>query len=123
MKNKLNIAVIAAFISMFINLVFADGHSNCKNSKWGADDELGGANYVSDERTKLAAKLIKKGKSHPLGIAISSKTPAFPPRTLSLTVMAPNQNAGADLKGALGYHMTYADDILNTWVEIGRAHV
>ena len=44
MKNKLKIAVIAAFISMFINLVFADGHSNCKNSKWGADDELGGAN-------------------------------------------------------------------------------
>ena len=33
--------------------------------------------------------------------------------------MAPNQNAGADLKGALGYHMTYADDILNTWVGIG----
>ena len=65
------------------------------------------------------SKLIKKGKSHPLGIAISSKTPAFPPRTLSLTVMAPNQNAGADLKGALGYHMTYADDILNTWVGIG----
>ena len=74
---------------------------------------------ISDERTKLAAKLIKKGKSHPLGIAISNKTPAFPPRTLSLTVMAPNQNAGADLKGALGYHMTYADDILNTWVGIG----
>tara|TARA_Y100000591_G_scaffold228727_1_gene199720 strand:- start:81 stop:785 length:705 start_codon:yes stop_codon:yes gene_type:complete len=33
--------------------------------------------------------------------------------------MAPNQNAGADLEGALGYHMTYADDILNTWVGIG----
>ncbi len=52
MKNKLNIAVVTAFISMFINLVFADGHSNCKNSKWGAEDELGGANYVSEERTK-----------------------------------------------------------------------
>ena len=97
MKNKLNIAVLAAFLSMFINLAIADGHSNCKNSKWGAGDELGGANYVSEERTKLATKLIKKGKSHPLGITISSKTHAFPPRTLSLTVMAPNQNAGANL--------------------------
>ena len=57
--------------------------------------------------------------SHPLGITISSKIPAFPPRTLSPIVMAPNQNAGADLKGALGYHMIYADDILNTWVGIG----
>ena len=69
-----------------------------------ADDELGSANYVSDERTKLAAKLIKKSNS--LGIAISSETPAFPPRTLLLTLMEPNQNAGADLKGALSYHMT-----------------
>ena len=102
MKNKFKFAVIAAFASMFVNLVFADGHSNCKNSKWGADDELGGANYVSDERTKLVAKLIKNGKSHPLGIAISSKTPAFLSRTLSLTVMAPNQNAGDDLKGGFG---------------------
>ena len=70
------------------------------------------------KRTKLC-RACKKGKSHPLGIAISSKTPAFPPRTLSLTVFAPNQSAGANLKGALGYHMTYADDILNTWVGIG----
>ena len=38
-----------------------------------------------------------------------------------LTVFAPNHDkgAGSNLKGALGYHMTYADDILNTWVGIG----
>jgi hypothetical protein len=63
--------------------------------------------------------IVEKGKSHPLSITINSKTPAFPPRTLSLTVMAPNQSNGANLTGALGYHMTYADDILNTWVGIG----
>ena len=119
MKKIFKNSIFTFLVFMIANLVLADAHSNCKNSKWGADDELGGANYISEKRTKLAAKLIKQGKSHPLGIAISSKTPAFPPRTLSLTVMAPNQNAGADLKGALGYHMTYADDILNTWVGIG----
>jgi hypothetical protein len=36
-----------------------------------------------------------------------------------LTVITPNQSNGANLTGALGYHMTYADDILNTWVGIG----
>ena len=85
-------------LSMVSVTTTADGHGKCKHSKWGADDELGGANYLSEKRTKLAAKLIKKGKSHPLGITINSKTPAFPPRTLSLTVMAPNQNTGANLK-------------------------
>ena len=102
-----------------VSTLLAADHSDCKNSKWGAEDQIGAANYISDKRTKLAATLVKKGKSYPLGVTISSKTPAFPPRTLSLTVMAPNQNAGANLKGALGYHMTYADDILNTWVGIG----
>ena len=74
------------------HVLLADGHENCKPSKWGAEDELGAANYINEKRTKLAANLIKQGKSHPLGITINSKTPAFPPRTLSLTVMAPNQN-------------------------------
>lgn len=99
--------------------LMAEESNNCKYSKWGAEDEIGAANYLSEKRTKLAAKLVKEGKSHPLGVSISSKTPAFPPRTLSLTVFAPNQSAGANLSGALGYHMTYADDILTTWVGIG----
>ena len=99
--------LLLSFFSVIIllstsSIVFADGHGKCKPSKWGADDEIGAANYVSEKRTKLAAELVKQGKSHPLGIAISSKTPAFPPRTLSLTVFAPNQSAGANLKGALG---------------------
>ncbi len=103
----------------FSEFIIAEEDSKCKFSKWGADDEIGAANYVNEKRTKLAAKLVKQGKSHPLGVTISSKTPAFPPRTLSLTVFAPNQSAGSNLKSALGYHMTYADDILNTWVGIG----
>ena len=118
-KSSFFVIFSALFSLAITNSVLADEHAKCKNSKWGADDEIGAANYINDKRTKLAAGLVKKGKSYPLGVTISSKTPAFPPRTLSLTVMAPNQNAGANLSGALGYHMTYADDILNTWVGIG----
>ena len=122
MKVLTKISMIFAFVLFIANIslnVLADGHEKCKNSKWGAGDELGGANYLSEKRTKLAAKLIKKGKSYPLGITINSKTPAFPPRFLSLTVMAPNQTNGADLSAAFGYHINYNDDILNTWVGIG----
>ena len=117
--NKIFKLLLPLFLVLNVaNNMYAE-NSDCKNSKWGADDELGSANYINEKRTKLAAKLIKKGKSHPLGVTINNKTPAFPPRTLSLTVMAPNQYNGANLTGALGYHMNYNDDILNTWIGIG----
>ena len=60
--------MIFAFVLFIANIslnVLADGHEKCKNSKWGAGDELGGANYLSEKRTKLAAKLIKKGEDVP----------------------------------------------------------
>lgn len=89
---------------------------DCKPSKWGADDEIGSANLVTPERTKAAAALIKQGKSHPLGIVIDNTTPAFPPRSLSLQVVQPNQQGGGRL---FGYKGSYNDDLLQTWVGIG----
>ena len=113
------ITVVLSFLSMSITYSLADGHGCEANSKWGAEDELGGANYNSEKRTKMAAKLIKKGRVEPLGVTISSKTPAFPPRNLNLQVVSPGQVQGANLSGAFGYHMTYNDDLIQTWVGIG----
>lgn len=90
----------------------------CKESKWGPDDQIGSANLVTPERTLEAAKLIKQGKSMPLGIVISSETPAFAPRSLSLQVVQPNQQGGQKLTG-FGYPGNYNDDVLQTWVGIG----
>lgn len=90
----------------------------CEHSHWGAEDRMGSANLVTPERTMEAAKLIKQGKSVPLGITIGADTPAFPPRSLSLTVLAPNQ-AGGRLLEQFGYPGNYNDDILQTWVGIG----
>lgn len=92
--------------------------ADCAPSKWGAEDEIGSANLVSPENTLLAAKLIKQGKSLPLGIVIDSKTPAFAPRSLSLQVVQPNQQGGQKLS-AFGYPANYNDDLLQTWVGIG----
>lgn len=92
--------------------------ADCTPSKWGKDDVIGSANLVSPERTMAAAKLIKQGKSTPLGIVIDSKTPAFPPRSLSLQVVQPGQAGGTKLT-QFGYPGNYNDDIIQTWVGIG----
>lgn len=92
--------------------------ADCTHSKWGADDEIGSANLVTPERTLAATKLIKQGKSMPLGIVIDSSTPAFPPRGLSMQVVQPNQQGGQRLDG-FGYPGVYNDDVAHIWFGIG----
>ena len=117
MQFKTTFAAVAALALTATN-VLADAHSTCAPSKWGAEDTIGAANHVSAERTLEAAKLIKQGKSMPLGITIDAKTPAFSPRSLSLQVVQPNQQGGVKLE-AFGYPGNYNDDILYTWIGIG----
>ncbi|MDF2369081.1 cyclase family protein [Sneathiella sp.] len=102
-----------------VGLTFLAGSAlaqECAPSKWGADDELGSANLVSPERTLEASKLIKQGKSVPLGIVIDSSTPAFPPRGLSLQVVQPNQQGGQKL---FAFNGNYNDDLMQLWLGIG----
>jgi kynurenine formamidase len=89
---------------------------SCYPSKWGAADQKGAANNITPAKTLEAAKLIKRGKSIRMGIETNAKTPAFAPRTFSLTVVAPGQEYG----GTIGATKTsYHDDIINGWVGIG----
>ena len=85
-------------------------------SKWGPNDEIGAANYITPELVVKAAGLVKTGKTYALGIPVDSKTPAYPPRTFNITVVQPGQagNSGIGPNKA-----TYNDDILDTWVGIG----
>lgn len=100
--------------------VMAGSHaaSECKPSKWGADDQIGSANHVTPDQVLMASKLIKKGNSHPLGIVIDSSTPAFPPRGLMLQVVSPGQ-AGGNRLTQFGYEAIYNDDIAQLWFGIG----
>ena len=91
----------------------------CKPSKWGADDEIGAANYVTPEQVLMAAELVKKGESHPLGIIIGSETPAFSPRYLELQIVQPGQHNGRSLQPEFGWDMVYNDDIAQLWLGIG----
>jgi len=85
-------------------------------SKWGPNDEIGAANYMTPELVLKAAGLIKTGKTYALGIPVTSSTPAYPPRTFKITVVQPGQ---AGSPGLGPNKATYNDDILDTWVGIG----
>lgn len=85
-------------------------------SKWGPDDEIGAANLITEQTITDAAKLVKTGKAYPLGIVIDKTTPAFPPRTLSLSILQPNQ---VSTSGLGDNAMTYNDDIFMGWLGVG----
>ena len=90
---------------------------DCEPSKWGADDEIGSANLVTEERVKLAAELIKQGKTRPLGIVIDANTPAYPPRGVNLQVVQPNHTGGKPID--LGYAAVANDDLAQLWFGVG----
>ena len=116
MNRKFTSGALAMGLAMLATGAMAA--TECTQSKWGAEDTLGSANLISAENTLNALKLVKQGKSQPLGIVIDAKTPAFAPRSLSLQVVQPNQQGGQKLDG-FGYPGNYNDDILHTWVGIG----
>jgi len=108
-RTSLSLALIVA-----TSAVSAD---ECVPSPWGADDQIGAANRVTPERTAAAAKLVKKGISHPLGIVIEPGMPAYPPRYTKLQVVQPNQQFNADL--GVGWEASSNDDVLQMWLGTG----
>lgn len=116
MFKKITIGAVAIGAVMLASGAMAA--TECVHSKWGDDDTIGSANLISLENTLNAAKLIKLGKSQPLGIVIDSDTPAFAPRSLNLQIVQPNQQGGQKLE-QFGYPANYNDDIIQTWLGIG----
>jgi kynurenine formamidase len=86
-------------------------------SKFGPNDELGAANYLTPAVALEAAKLVKTGKTYSLGITVNTTTPAFPPRSCAIYIVQPGQVGSA--KGLGSTNTTYNDDILNCWTGIG----
>ncbi|TFZ05620.1 cyclase family protein [Ramlibacter henchirensis] len=85
-------------------------------SKFGPNDEIGAANLLTPELALAATRLVRTGKTYALGGETNAKTPAFAPRTWSLTVLQPGQAGG----GSLGSTKTnYNDDIYTGWVGTG----
>jgi kynurenine formamidase len=116
MNKAITRLVAAAAAAASCAAVQAQPLQTCYQSKWGANDQIGALNNITAQNVQAAAKLVKRGKAIRMGIETNSKTPAFPPRTFSVTVLTPGQEYG----GTLGDTKTnYNDDIIMGWVGIG----
>lgn len=82
MKSLLTILIAAcAWSTLALGQQAMHPHDEVNNwGRWGDDDELGAANYVTPEAIVEAAKLIRSGKVFSLAIPIESTGPRFPLR-------------------------------------------
>ena len=112
--------IISILISALITFSSASLLSDeCNHSKWGKDDEIGAANYVTSDQVLMASKLIKEGKTHSLGIVIEPGMPSYPPRYIQLQVVQPDQHHGYDASKIYGWPITSNDDLVQMWLGTG----
>lgn len=85
-------------------------------SRYGPEDRIGAMNNLSPEKTAEAAKLITTGKTYALGQVTGKTTPAYGPRTFSMTILQLSDGSGTPLgeNKAVGN-----DDLVNTYIGIG----
>ncbi len=85
-------------------------------SRFGPNDTIGNMNLLTPQRVQEAARLVTQGRAYPMGIVVDRSTPAFPPRSVGVTVLMPGQEGGQTL-GA--NKMSYVDDMISGWLGVG----
>jgi kynurenine formamidase len=114
--NTVKISAAGGLVALGMMMSPALAQDDWTNSPWGPEDELGAANLITEESVLAASKLVRTGKTYNLGIVIDSTTPAFPPRSMSITILQPNQISTQGLGPSM---TTYNDDIFMGWLGIG----
>lgn len=105
------------FIALFFLALTAFGEEETwYPSKYGKNDTLGAINNLSADGVVKAAQLVKLGKTYPLGVVTGWETPAYPPRTYSITVLQGGDGTGTPVGSNKA---TGNDDLMFTWVGIG----
>ena len=85
-------------------------------SKYGAEDTLGAINNLSAEKVIEAARLVTEGKTYRLGVETGPTSPAYPPRSYSMTILQLDDGTGTPL----GVNKaTGNDDLMYLWMGIG----
>ena len=110
---------IVVFVLTSLALMQPSLADECKTSKWGPKDEIGAANLITDSSVLAAARLIKEGKRHGLGIVIKPDMPAFPPRFTKLQVVQPGQHFRETQEDAYGWPISANDDMVQMWLGTG----
>ena len=85
-------------------------------SPFGPDDTLGAVNRLSPAGVLDAVKLVKTGKTYPLGVVTGPESPAYPPRFYKMTILQLDDGAGVPF----GHnHLTGNDDLMVTYMGVG----
>ncbi len=114
MKNYLK--ATALFFAFAVNAALPLFAQDSSSSKWGKDDTIGSANYLTPELARKAAGLVTEGKVYALGVPVGSKSPAVAPRKMAINVLMPGQYGGATLGSN---EASYLDDMITGWLGIG----
>ena len=96
--------------------ILSTSYAEVPTSKYGAEDTLGAINNLSPEKVLQAARLVKHGKAYPLGVTTGPTSPAYPPRSYSMTVLQLDDGTGTPLGTN---QATGNDDLMNLWMGIG----
>jgi len=104
------LTVLTAFIA------FTAQAEDWHPSKYGPEDTLGAINNLSATKVVEAARLIKTGKTYSLGVETGPESPAYPPRSYSMTILQLDDGTGTPLGSNKA---TGNDDLMNLWMGIG----
>lgn len=110
----MNKILVLVFASLFA--VAQAEEADWYPSKYGAEDTLGAINNLSPELVMKAARLVTHGKSYPLGVETGPNSPAYPPRSYSMTVLQLSDGTGTPIGTNKA---TGNDDLINFWMGIG----
>ena len=108
-----NICLLILIASVWL---LSTSHAEVPTSKYGADDTLGAINNLSPEKVLQATRLVKNGKTYRLGVTTGPTSPAYPPRSYSMTVLQLDDGTGTPLGSNKA---TGNDDLMNLWMGIG----
>ena len=89
-----SMAIAASVVSLSAGFANAD---DWFVSKFGKDDTLGHANYLTPKKAKEAAKLVTKGTVYQLGMVTGPDTPAYGPRKFQMIVHQLGDGTGTTL--------------------------
>lgn len=90
-----------------------DEHRLSNWGRWGADDEIGTANYITPEAIVAAAGLIRRGAVFSCAIPLDERGPVYPgrlPPKHLMTISGADYHAGMRARGSEG--IKFADDYL-----------
>lgn len=98
------------------NMEATNQNSNWYPSAYGADDEIGAANLLTQDVVLQAMKLVKQGRTLPLAVPIDKNFPAFRHRSFRLYNIQPGQQDGQTLGPN---KFTFNDELVNGWTGVG----